>query len=88
MAWVISWVYSGGFSNLAKKRVVFPVLLFIVVALLSHAYIRQQWLRYLREQALNGVNTFVARSQDYDSATGAAILLIQEVELVSRGYRL
>ncbi|KAK3329559.1 Mysoin-binding motif of peroxisomes-domain-containing protein [Apodospora peruviana] len=88
VAWIISWVYSGGYSHLTKKRVIFAVVVFVATVLLAHVYIRQQWLRYLRDQALAEVTTFVSRSQDFDSASSAALSLIQEVELVSRGYRL
>ncbi|KAH6650120.1 Mysoin-binding motif of peroxisomes-domain-containing protein [Chaetomium tenue] len=88
VAWVARWVYSGGYAHLTKKRVSFTALVLVAVAVVSQAYLRQQWLRYLRNQALGEVTTFVARSQDFDSASSAAISLIQEVELVSRGYRL
>ncbi|KAL2022766.1 hypothetical protein VTK56DRAFT_4582 [Thermocarpiscus australiensis] len=88
VAWVVRWLYTGGYAHLTKKRVAFTAAILIAVACVSHAYIRQQWLRYLRNQALNEVTTFVSRSQDFDSASSAALLLIQEVELVSRGYRL
>ncbi|KAK3694721.1 Mysoin-binding motif of peroxisomes-domain-containing protein [Podospora appendiculata] len=88
MAWILSWVYYGGYSNLTRKRVVFGAVVLIGAGLLAHVYIRQQWLRYLRDQALAEVTTFVSRSQDFDSASAAALSLIQEVELVSRGYRI
>ncbi|KAG7292507.1 hypothetical protein NEMBOFW57_002542 [Staphylotrichum longicolle] len=88
VAWVVRWIYSGGYAHLTKKRVSFSALLLVAVAAVSQAYIRQQWLRYLRNQALCEVTTFVSRSQDFDSASSAALSLVQEVELVSRGYRL
>ncbi|KAK1768339.1 Mysoin-binding motif of peroxisomes-domain-containing protein [Phialemonium atrogriseum] len=88
LAWVISWVYSDGWSHLAKKRVLFTVGLLVAAVILSHAYIRQQWLRYLRDQAMTEITAFVSRSQDFDSASSAAVALVQEVELVSRGYRI
>lgn len=88
LAWVASWVYSEGLSHLAKKRILFTVGLVVVAVVLSHAYIRQQWLRYLREQAMTEITAFVSRSQDFDSASSAAVALVQEVELVSRGYRM
>ncbi len=88
VAWVVRWVYSGGYAHLTKKRVSFSALVLVAVAVVSQAYLRQQWLRYLRDQALAEVTTFVARSQDFDSASSAALSLIQEVELVSRGYRM
>ncbi|KAL2270078.1 hypothetical protein VTJ83DRAFT_2262 [Remersonia thermophila] len=85
---VAKWLYSGGYEHLTKKRVAFSALLLLAVGAVSHAYLRQQWLRYLRTQALAEVTTFVSRTQDFDSASSAALSLIQEVELVSRGYRI
>jgi len=88
LAWMISWVYEGGYSHLTKKRFLFALCVLAAVALFGHAYIRHQWLRYVRESALKEVTAFVSRSQDLDSASSAAVGLIQEVELVSRGYRM
>ncbi|KAK4105325.1 hypothetical protein N658DRAFT_512806 [Parathielavia hyrcaniae] len=88
VAWMVKWAYSGGYSHLTKKRVVFSAAFLVAVAVVSQAYFRQQWLRYLRDQALDEVTTFVSKSQDFDSACSAALALIQEVELVSRGYRI
>jgi hypothetical protein len=88
VAWVARWLYSGGYAHLSKKRVSFTALVLVAVAVVSQAYLRQQWLRYLRNQAMSEVTAFVSKSQDFDSASSAALLLIQEVELVSRGYRM
>lgn len=88
LAWFISWLYGGGITNLTKKRVVVFVVIFAVAGVASQAFIRQQWLRYVREQTLAEISTFVSKAQDFDSASSAAVALIQEVELVSRGYRL
>lgn len=88
VAWMVKWVHSGGWAHLTKKRVTFTALVLVAVAVVSQAYLKQQWLRYLRNQALSEVTTFVAKSQDFDSACSAALSLIQEVELVSRGYRM
>lgn len=88
LAWFISWLYGGGVTNLTKKRVVVFVVVFAVAGVASQAFIRQQWLRYVREQTLVEISTFVSKAQDFDSASSAAVALIQEVELVSRGYRL
>lgn len=88
LAWFISWLYGGGITSLTKKKVVIFVVVFAVAGVASQAYIRQQWLRYVREQTLTEISTFVSKAQDFDSASSAAVALIQEVELVSRGYRL
>lgn len=73
---------------MTKKRVIVTIVLFVIAAILSHVYVKQQWLRYLQEQAVTEVSTLVSRSQEFDSASSAAAALIQEVELVSRGYRM
>lgn len=88
IAWFISWLYGGGYTHLTKKRVAVFVVIFAVAGVASQAYIRQQWLKWVREQALAEITTFVSKAQDFDSASSAAVALVQEVELVSRGYRL
>lgn len=88
LAWFISWLYGGGITNLTKKRVVVFVFVFSVAGVASQAYIRQQWLRHVREQTLAEMSAFVSKAQDFDSVSSAAVALVQEVELVSRGYRL
>lgn len=88
VAWFISWLYGGGIANLTKKRVVVFIVVFAGAGLASQAYIRQQWLRYVRGQTLAEMSTFVSKAQDFDSVSSAAVALVQEVELVSRGYRL
>ncbi|KAL8419670.1 hypothetical protein RB594_002740 [Gaeumannomyces avenae] len=88
IAWAMKWVYSGGFSHLTKKRVLASLVVVALAASVGNAYIRQRWIRYVREQALAEVTTFTAVSQDFDSVVSAAVALIQEVELVSRGYRI
>ncbi|KAK4239695.1 hypothetical protein C8A03DRAFT_32216 [Achaetomium macrosporum] len=88
VAWMLRWVCSGGYAHLTKKRVAVSAVVLVAVAVVSQAYIRQHWLRHLRYQALTEMATFVSRSQDFDSAASAALSLIQEVELVARGYRI
>ena len=88
LAWIIKWFAEGGFSAFTKKRVPFVVVLAAVAVFVFQAYMRRQWLRHVRDQASAEVTNFVSRAQDLDGATSAAVPLIQEVELVSRGYRL
>ncbi|KAL8370769.1 hypothetical protein RB595_000898 [Gaeumannomyces hyphopodioides] len=88
IAWAMNWVFSGGLSHLTKKRFLASLVVVALTASVGNAYIRQRWIRYVREQALAEATTFTAASQDFDSVVGAAVALIQEVELVSRGYRI
>lgn len=66
----------------------FLVLLLVASIVVGQVYMRRQWLRYRRDQSLAEMTSFVATSFDFDSATEATLALVQEVELVSRGYRI
>ncbi|CAK7202744.1 hypothetical protein SEUCBS139899_005471 [Sporothrix eucalyptigena] len=88
LSWAIRWVYLGGIAHLTKKRFVFGLVLVAAAVIVGNAYMRQQWLRYLRQSALSEIRAFVTRSHDFDSAASASIAFIKEVELVSRGYRI
>jgi hypothetical protein len=55
---------------------------------LGRVHMRRKWLRYQRDQSLSELKSFVSQSHEYDRVTAAALSLIQEVELVSRGYRM
>ncbi|OHW92357.1 vezatin domain-containing protein [Colletotrichum incanum] len=88
LALAVSINWLAGTGPLNKRRAVVILLVVVVAAGIAHVFMRRQWLRYRRLQALSEVTAFVSNSQEFDSATGAAIALVQEVELVSRGYRL
>lgn len=87
-AFALRWLSGRGYATITWRRAGLFGVLVLLVAILSQAYIRRQWLRYLHEKAVAEVTAFVSSSQDLDGASGAAITLIQEVELVSRGYRI
>lgn len=88
LAVVLSWVLGSAPTGITRKRLVFLVILIAAGVVLGQVYMRRQWLRYRRDQSLSEVTSFVSASQDFDSVSGAALSLIQEVELVSRGYRM
>lgn len=62
-------------------------LLALFIAI-SYAYMRRQWLQSLRQNSLTETSELIAISQDFDNAVAGALALVQEVELVSRGYRM
>ncbi|KAI6382956.1 hypothetical protein MCOR25_000463 [Pyricularia grisea] len=88
LAWIISWLRAGGLSHLTKQKFVVGLVVLLLFALVGHFFIRHRWQKYLREKTLTELNTFVSTSQHFDGAISAAVSLIQEVELVSRGYRI
>ena len=88
LAWLIHWTRGGRSSTAGNGRVAVLFAVLIVLAVVSFAYMRRQWLKYLRQQILEEASEFVAKSQEFDSVAAGALNLVQEVELVSRGYRM
>ncbi|KAJ5142657.1 uncharacterized protein N7515_001444 [Penicillium bovifimosum] len=88
IAWLLHWTRSRPGSGISFKKV--GVLLIIVptVGVLFYAFAKRQWLKYLRHQAVEAAGAFIANAQGFDSAASASVVFIQEVELVSRGYRI
>lgn len=88
VAIILSWVVGTGPSYVTKKRLIFLICLACCGVVLGKVYMKRQWLRYRRDQALSEVGTFVSTAHEFDAVGSAALALIQEVELVSRGYRM
>ena len=88
LAWLIHWTRDGADSAVGKARMAVFLVLIIALAVISYTYMRRQWLQYLRQQSLAEIINFVTKAQDLDSAVVGALNLVQEVELVSRGYRM
>lgn len=88
IAWAINSLRSAGLEIIGyKKTSLASAILFLFVAGL-YCHFRRQWLKYLRSQAIHNACTLVANAQSFDTAASSAITFIQEVELVSRGYRM
>lgn len=86
LVWLVHWARrKSGFS---KARFVVVLVIFVVVATASYGYVRRQWLQTLRQQAVENASALVTNLQAFEASTSSALALIQEVELVSRGYRL
>jgi hypothetical protein len=88
VTWMIRWGSAGSdWISIALRCIVITALL-VATAIISQAYLRRKWLNYLRQQNIAEATKLVGQSQDLDSTVTAALSLVQEVELVSRGYRL
>lgn len=86
LAWLLRW--SRHTPGASKWRFLVVVLALAAVVTAFYGYMRRQWLQYLRQQAVEGASALVTNLQAFEASTSAALSLIQEVELVSRGYRL
>ncbi|KFY26860.1 hypothetical protein V491_01137 [Pseudogymnoascus sp. VKM F-3775] len=88
VTWMIRWGSAGRDWISITLRCIIIAAILVAGAIISQAYLRRKWLQYLREQNITEATRLVGHTQDLDSAVAAALSLIQEVELVSRGYRL
>lgn len=64
------------------------VLCIGTVAAFVYAFMRRQWLKHVRIQAVEAASALTVNLQAFELSSNAALSLIQEVELVSRGYRM
>ncbi|KAA8905478.1 Mysoin-binding motif of peroxisomes-domain-containing protein [Sphaerosporella brunnea] len=86
---VLSWVFRGnGDGIFSKGRAVIAVIIIVIVGIALFTRARRKWLRSLRLKAVEFAAVFIENSQTFDILASNAVTLIQEVELVSRGYRL
>ena len=87
LVWLIHWSRKRA-SGFSWSRLALVAAVFAAVATACYTFVRRQWLQYLRQQAVEGASALVTNFQAFETSTSAALALIQEVELVSRGYRL
>ncbi|KAJ5964145.1 uncharacterized protein N7479_004021 [Penicillium vulpinum] len=88
IAWLLHWSRSRTGPGLSLKKVGVLLILVPAVGVLFYAFTKRQWLKYLRHQAVEAAGAFIGNAQGFDSAASASVVFIQEVELVSRGYRI
>lgn len=88
LAWSIRWLHARAIEKSSRSTVVLLVLAVAIVMVVSYYCFRHQWLQYLRTQAVESGASVTINAHEFDAAASAGILLIQEVELVSRGYNL
>ncbi|KAL1992607.1 hypothetical protein VTN49DRAFT_4639 [Thermomyces lanuginosus] len=87
LVWVIHWSRPRA-GSLSPWRVLVLVIVLPIVGIGFYAFARRQWLKFLRHQAVQAANAFIGNAKGFDSVVSASVLFIQEVELVSRGYRI
>lgn len=88
IAFLLHWSRSKTGYGLNPRRVGALLVLVPVLGLFFYVFAKRQWLKYLRHQAVDAAGVFVGNAQGFDSAASASVVFIQEVELVSRGYRM
>lgn len=86
--WLIHWTRGNGTFVSGKIRLAILSTTIILSGVILYTYVRRQWLQYLRQQSIVEASQFVHKAQEFDAVAAGALTLVQEVELVSRGYRL
>lgn len=88
VTYIIKWSASAPDVQVLIMRMAIVTGLLAAVMVVGQAYLKRRFLHYLRQQNIIETTKFVEHSQNIDAAMRAALSLIQEVELVSRGYRM
>ena len=86
--WSMQYAQSVVGANASKRRLCLAFSAMTLAGTLLYMFLRRQWLQYLRSQAIEAASALVTNAQNFDTTTSAAMTLISEVELVSRGYRM
>jgi uncharacterized membrane protein len=84
LVWLINYARAGRSSG----RLLAVVAAICIVSTLTYVYVRRQWLLYLRRQAVEATSKMITNMQAFEASSASALTFIQEVELISRGYRL
>lgn len=69
-------------------RVILLITILLVAITACLRYFRRRKLQSLRDQAVEVAASYVSASRSFDAVASTTVALIQEVELVARGYRL
>lgn len=88
IAWLLHWSRPRTGTGINPRKVGALLILVPVIGVIFYAFAKRQWLKYLRHQAVEAAASFISNAQGFDSAASASVVFIQEVELVSRGYRM
>ncbi|KAI9374821.1 proliferating cell nuclear antigen [Aspergillus egyptiacus] len=87
IAWLLHWSRPRG-AGFNTRKIGVLLILVPVIGVFFYAFAKRQWLKYLRHQAVDAAVFLIGNARGFDSAASASVVFIQEVELVSRGYRI
>lgn len=88
LAWSIRWLRSRAIADYSISTILLSLSMAAVALAVLYYYFRSKWLQYMHVLAVESASSFILAAQDFDAAVFAGITLVQEVELVSRGYNM
>ena len=88
LAYSIKYLHSIQFPILSLTTMGIVISIVVFGATILYYCVRRQWLHYLRTRSVEHATSLTTNAQNFEAAASAGFTLIQEVELVSRGYNL
>ncbi|KAG4305836.1 hypothetical protein PORY_000746 [Pneumocystis oryctolagi] len=83
----IKWSFKKDIYQINKKLKYFSTFLICVITMsLAYVYCLRTYFKNIQKQAIFSMRCFIDTSQRFDIIINRTLSLIQEVELVSRGY--
>ena len=87
-AWLVHWVRGGEEPTLHLDRICISLIVCAILALTLYAYATRQCFQRIRHEAIQATSKFVLCIQGLERASTSVLSMIQEVEVISRGYRM
>jgi cytochrome bd-type quinol oxidase subunit 2 len=88
LAWMIHWARSRSYNLIHWLNVSVFMLLLLILSLGAYAYARRKDSQKVRRMAVSALSDLISQSHALDTVARSAFGLIQEVEIVSRGYEM
>ena len=88
LAYLIKRLQGVDVSDYSITTIGIVISVVVLIATTLYYYARRQWLHYLRVRSMENAKSLTTNAQNFDAAASAAFILVQEVELVSRGYNM
>ena len=88
LAGVLNWARGGRSWSLIQGRAIVLLVCALVTLTTLYAFLRHEWRRCKRHQVLEATSAMVTNVKAFEATSTSALSMIQEVELVSKGYRL
>lgn len=88
LVYLVHWARHSRGAYASRGRIALALTVFAIFAFVGYAYMRRQWLKFLRRNAVTAASKLTASWQVFEMSSSSALSFIQEVELVSKGYRL